>query len=162
MQWALTGKEILTTCYNMDESWIHCAFPGGSDGKESACNVGDLGLIPGSGRSPGKEMATHSSIPAWKIPWTEEPGGLQSMGLQRVGHDWETSTWIHYANLNKAVTKQQILYDSTCMKYLIKFIETESRIGVYQGLVRRKNMELSNRYRISVFTQWKSSGEGWR
>ena len=34
-----------------------------------------------------KEMATHSSILAWKIPWTEEPGGLQSMGLQRVGHD---------------------------------------------------------------------------
>ena len=34
-----------------------------------------------------KEMATHSSIHAWKIPWTEEPGGLQSVGLQRVGHD---------------------------------------------------------------------------
>ena len=34
-----------------------------------------------------KEMATHSSIIAWKIPWTEEPGGLQSVGLQRVGHD---------------------------------------------------------------------------
>ena len=38
-----------------------------------------------------KEMATHSSILAWKIPWTEEPGRLQSMGLQRVGHDWATS-----------------------------------------------------------------------
>ena len=36
---------------------------------------------------PEKEMATHSSILAWKIPWTEEPGRLQSMGLQRVGHD---------------------------------------------------------------------------
>ena len=38
-----------------------------------------------------KEMATHSSILAWRIPWTEEPGGLQSMGLQRVRHDWATS-----------------------------------------------------------------------
>ena len=38
-----------------------------------------------------KEMATHSSILAWKIPWIEEPGGLQSIGLQRVGHDWGTS-----------------------------------------------------------------------
>ena len=38
-----------------------------------------------------KEMATHSSILAWKIPWTEEPDGLQSMGLQRVRHDWVTS-----------------------------------------------------------------------
>ena len=41
-----------------------------------------------------KEIATHSSILAWKIPWTEEPGALQSMGSQRVGHDWATShTW---------------------------------------------------------------------
>ena len=38
-----------------------------------------------------KEMATHSSILAWRIPWTEEPGGLQPMGSQRVGHDWATS-----------------------------------------------------------------------
>ena len=49
----------------------------------------DLGLIPGSGRSPGGEggMATHSSILAWRNPWTEEPGALQSVGLPRVGHD---------------------------------------------------------------------------
>ena len=38
-----------------------------------------------------KEMATHSSVLAWRIPWTEEPGGLQSMGSQRVRHDWATS-----------------------------------------------------------------------
>ena len=43
-------------------------FPGGSDGKDSACNVGDLGSIPGLGISPGEGMATHSSILAWKIP----------------------------------------------------------------------------------------------
>ena len=54
-------------------------FPGGAEVKASACNVGDLGSIPGSGSSP-KEMATHSSILAWRIPWTEELGGLQSMG----------------------------------------------------------------------------------
>ena len=45
------------------------------------------GLIPRSGRSLQEEMATHSSILAWEIPWTEEPGGKQSTGLQRVGHD---------------------------------------------------------------------------
>ena len=50
--------------------------------KESACNAGDLGSIPGSGRSPEKEMATHSSILAREIPWTAELGRLQSMGLQ--------------------------------------------------------------------------------
>ena len=60
---------------------------GGSDDKKSACNAGDLGLIPGLGRPLEKGMATHSSILAWRIPWTEEPGGLQSTGLQRVGHD---------------------------------------------------------------------------
>ena len=136
-------------------------FPGGLEGKASACNAGDLGWIPGSGRSPGegngtplqysclenpmgrgawsatvhgvtksrtrlsddtfdwitwtslvaqkvkrlptmreiwvqslgqedllvKEMPTHSSILAWKIPWMEESGKLQSMGLQRIGQD---------------------------------------------------------------------------
>ena len=62
-------------------------FPGGSDGKASAYNEGDPGLIPGSGRSLEKEMETHSCILAWKIPWTEEPDRLQSMGSQRVGLD---------------------------------------------------------------------------
>ena len=42
-----------------------------------------------------KEMATHSNILAWKIPWTEEHGRLQSMGSQRVGHDWATSLHLH-------------------------------------------------------------------
>ena len=55
----------------------------GSDSKESACNVGDLGLISGLGRS-GQGTATHSSILASRIPWTEEPGRLQSMESQRV------------------------------------------------------------------------------
>ena len=54
----------------------------------------DRGSIPGSGRPPGEGMATHSSILAWKIPWMEEPGGLQSMGLHRVRHDWTTNTFI--------------------------------------------------------------------
>ena len=57
-------------------------FPGSSAGKESACNVGDLGSIPGLGRFPGEGKATHSSIQAWRIPWT-----VQSMGSQRVRHD---------------------------------------------------------------------------
>ena len=53
-------------------------FPGGSEVKTSVCNAGDLGLIPGREDPLEKEMATHSSILAWRIPWTEEPGGLQS------------------------------------------------------------------------------------
>ena len=53
-----------------------------SVGKESACNTGDLGLIPGWEDPLEKEMATHSCILAWRIPWTEAPGRLQSMGSQ--------------------------------------------------------------------------------
>ena len=102
-------------------------YPDSSVGKESTCNAGDPGSIPGSGRSAGEgigyplqyslaslvvqlvknppakletqvlflgwgdpleqEMATHSSILDWEIPWTEKPGSLLSMGLQRVGHN---------------------------------------------------------------------------
>ena len=58
-------------------------FPSGSDIKESACNAGDLGQ-----EDPlEKEMATHSSILVFRIPWTEEPGVLQSIGSQRVGYN---------------------------------------------------------------------------
>ena len=63
-------------------------FPGGLDGKESACNAGDRGSIPGLGRSPGGD---HGNLIQYSYleesPWTEEPGRLQSMGSQRVGHD---------------------------------------------------------------------------
>ena len=153
---SVTHTHILTHSF-LDSIPIQQGFPYGSAGKESTCNVGDLGLTPGLGRSPGegkdyplqysslensnmdytvhgvakswtwlsdfyftwaslvaqmvkslpavqdtwvrsldqedpleKEMATHSSILAWKIPWTEEPGRLQSMGSHRVGHDWAT------------------------------------------------------------------------
>ena len=112
---------------------VQLGFPGGSAGKESACNAGDFGSIPGLGRSTGEGigcplqyswaflmaqliknlpamretwvqslgwedsleegMATHSSILAWRIPWTEEPGGIQSMGSQRVSHVWVTNTF---------------------------------------------------------------------
>ena len=65
-------------------------FLGSSHGKESACSAGDLGSIPVLGRSLEEDMAAQCSILAWRIPWTEEPGGLQSMGSQRVGHDWAT------------------------------------------------------------------------
>ena len=57
-------------------------FPGGSDRKASAGNVGYPGSIPGSGRSPGEGNGNHSSVLAWKIPWKEEPGRLHSMGSQ--------------------------------------------------------------------------------
>ena len=73
-------------------------FPNISAGKESTCNAGDtgnMGSIPGWGRSSEKVMATHSSILAWKTPWAEEPGRLQSKGSQRVRRDWATKHSFH-------------------------------------------------------------------
>ena len=72
-----TGDEITGTTATL-------GFPGGSDGKASACSMGDLVQSLGQEDLLEKEMITHSSTLAWKIPWTEECGGLQSMGLQRV------------------------------------------------------------------------------
>ena len=59
---------------------------GGSGGKESASNAKESGSIPGSGRSPGEGNGYLFQYSAWRIPWTEQPGELRSMGLQRVGH----------------------------------------------------------------------------
>ena len=60
---------------------------GGSEVKASACNAGDLGSIPGREDPLEKEMATHSSVLAWRIPGMGEPDGLSSMGSLRVGHN---------------------------------------------------------------------------
>ena len=62
-------------------------FPGGSEVKASASNTGDPGSIPASGRSPGEGNGNALQILAWRIPWTEKPGRLQSTELQRVGHN---------------------------------------------------------------------------
>ena len=70
---------------------IHRASQGAllvNNSPTSAGGIRDTGSIPGSGRSPGEGQATHSSILAWEIPWTEEPSGLQSIGFQRVGYNW--------------------------------------------------------------------------
>ena len=80
--------------------WLSCCtsgssgFPGGgSNSNESARNARDLDSIPGLGRSLEEGMAAHASILARRISWTEEPGGLQSLGLQRVRHNWVTNTF---------------------------------------------------------------------
>ena len=67
--------------------WGITAPPDGSDSKESAYNAGDPGSIPGSGRSPGEGKGNPLTPVFLRIPWTEEPGGLQSTGSQRVGHN---------------------------------------------------------------------------
>ena len=69
-------------------------FPGGVNGKEPACQCRWHRRLLGWEDPLEEGMATHSSILVWRSPWTEEPSGLQSIGSQRVGHDW--ATWYHH------------------------------------------------------------------
>ena len=96
------------------------SFIGGSVVKNPPVNAGDTrdtGSIPGSEDPLEKGMTTHSSILAWRIPWTEEPGGLHSIGSRRVGHDWATKQqqWDIYLILSR-INMQQRLGDLTNME----------------------------------------------
>ena len=121
--WVSQGKNAEVVCYSLLQGTMFLrtlhhdpsilggptqhAFHGGSDGKGSACNGGNWVQSLGWEDPLEKEMATHSSTLAWKIPWTENPSRLQSMGSQRVGHNWATSLshgMTHgFTELNKAV-----------------------------------------------------------
>ena len=83
-------------------------FPGGV-GKNLPANAEDMGSITGSGRSLGEGMATHFSILAWEIPWTAEPGGLQSKGSQK-------NQWLN--NNNNWLNRWHMLYYSWYLKVL--------------------------------------------
>ena len=87
-----------------------------------------------------EEMATHPSILAWRIPWTEEPGGLQSMGLQRVGDNWATNTlflkwiqWFPHWLLIVIATIKHLLLPTWCQYYLYFTDELGLREFKYQG-----------------------------
>ena len=101
--------------WKYEETWLPLGFPGGSDSKESACNAGELGSIPGLGSSPGGGMATPSSILAWRIPWTEAPGGLQSMGSQ--DSDITAVSTSHFGCLWDAVGKLQNWWESKPLNF---------------------------------------------
>ena len=72
-----------TCVYTHTHIFTYMGFPGGSVVKNSSASAGNLGSVPGSGRSLEKEMATHSHFLAWEIPWTEKLGRLQSTGSQK-------------------------------------------------------------------------------
>ena len=106
-------------------------FPGGSEDKESACNVGDSRdtVQPLGQEDLEEEMTTHFTALAWKIPWTEEPGGLQSMGLQRVRQEWVTNThwrknssesqWIDLLNLERLWPCKPLLFHSVWPSWVL-------------------------------------------
>ena len=85
------GLSFLLWAFDVDIVFI-CSIFGGLPGssvvvKNLPSNAGDVGSMPGLRRSPGEGNSNHSSILAWEMLWREEPGGLQSMGSHRVGHD---------------------------------------------------------------------------
>ena len=87
--------------------------------KNPSANAGDLrvtGSIPELGRSPGRGRSNTPRILAWRIPWTEEPSGLQFMELQRVGHDWVTDTLFIFSFVFACYFVNSTLND--CVNYL--------------------------------------------
>ena len=86
----MSTARIQVSTTSLQVSTNRLGFPGGSVAKNmpaSAEDAKDAGSIPGSGRSLGVGNAYSLQYPCLEIPWTEEPGGLQSMGSQRAGHD---------------------------------------------------------------------------
>ena len=96
-------------------------FPGGSAGKVSVCNGGDPFPSLSHEDPLEKEMATHSSTLAWKILWMEEPGGLQSMGSQRVELDFTFTIQVYWvqATFENHCLRQCILLDNSTFKFYV-------------------------------------------
>ena len=100
-----------------------------------------------------KEVATCSSILAWRIPWTEEPGDPQSMGSQRIGHDWETSTSLHFMvllvvmyeceswTIQKAEHWRTDAFEQWCWRRLLRVLWTTRRSN--QSFLKEINSEYS-------------------
>ena len=90
---SIGSKRVRYNWSSLAHTYMYMGFASGSAVENlpvNAVDAGDTSLIPGSRRSHGGRHGSPCSILAWEIPWTEEPGGLHSMGLQRAGHDWVT------------------------------------------------------------------------
>ena len=92
----------MTTLKRLEWRWVRklWSFPHGSDHKESACNARDPASIPGLVRSLGEGNGFPPIILAWRIPWTEEPGGLQSRGSPRMRHHWAANQGTMAVNIS--------------------------------------------------------------
>ena len=106
----------------------------GSVVKNPPANAGDMGLLPESGRSLEEEVATYSSILAWGISWTVEPGGLQSMGSKRVRHDLATKQ----NNKQKPKTAKLFLFFTCIWNWYHKTCPPSKSAPKWSLLLRRK------------------------
>ena len=108
------NKSLILMHNRWKEFWgsihvLYRGFPGGSEVKASAWNAGDLGSTPESGRSPGEGNGNTLQYSCLENPMGEEPGGLQPMGSQRVGHDGATSLTHSYMSITDKVTSKVTL-----------------------------------------------------
>ena len=127
--------------------------PGGSDGNESACNAGDPGLIPAEGRSLEKGMATHPSILAWRISWTEDPGRLQSMRSQRVEPDWATKNiYIYFFFFSRLFSGKQYYERLSIVPCTIQEVLVAYLLYTVSWLLALKRYHLDTN--PSSFTMW--------
>ena len=139
------------------EKWY--SFPGGSVSKDTAWNAGDLDSMPGLGTSPGEGTATHSSILAWEIPWTKEPGWLHTVhGVARVGHDWATTPhhwkdWCWIWSFGHLIWRDDLL-EKTLMLERLKAGGGEGNKG-WGGW-----MALSTQWTWVWETPWGNEGQG--
>ena len=119
---------ILPACSTPHYCLSYQGFPSSSDSKESASNAGDQGSIPGMGRSHGEGNGnpTHSSILAWRIPWTEEPCRLQSTGSQRVRHNWVTNT--HTLPTRASLVAQTVKNPSVMQETQVQSLDWEDSL----------------------------------
>ena len=93
--------------------------------------------------------ATHSSILAWRIPWTEEPGRLLSIGLHRVGHDWSDLACTHYGKLQAKFLANSVFQSSEVMSYNVKYLRINAiQTQWWKGITGPKELGLS-------LTDWK-------
>ena len=130
--------------------YIHCelGFPGGSVLKNLPASAGDMGLFPGLGRSLEEEMAMHCSILAWKIPQTEEPQWLQSIGLQRVRND-RTHTRVLW------ITKIVLPNMKNFMPIILQFssVQSLSHVPTLCDPINRSTPGLPVHHQFPEFTQ---------
>ena len=141
-----------TWLLQIDRDFAFWGFLGGSAGKESACNAGDLGLIPGWGRSPGEGNGCPLQYSGWRIPWT-----VSSKKLQRVRHNWVTVTftsafWWHCYLFVVFMLKLYLWGRRKQRKYLLEMgkcnrLSTQRDIRL---IWRKSSLSLASKIRHSV------------
>ena len=119
--------------------------------------VQETGVQSLGGEDPlGQDMPTHCSVPAWRIPWTEEPGRLLSTGVQRFGHDWATNTYtLNLCHSSRSVSESIMVLNGMCYQHFLLLL----KVKVIQWRIVMENKEgITPQFKRS---QKKSPLKGW-